>query len=297
MTAQEKAIAELGGRLRAYRLGKGLTPDDIARRTGISRAAIYRYEAGQPMRVDALGKIAELLDVSLTSLLGVGSEYFSSAVSFFERMRQLEAEADQITVLFGPVSYLLTTDAFDAILPEVLHESVPAEVADPEWAVHCDRVIEILRSRKAAYRTRRPNVVSLVSAGELEQFLREGFVGAHLPSDDARAARRAVAQREVRNIATLLADPPMGVQIGVIIDALPGSSFQIIGQGLSAQVLVSPFRLGTFANTRIGVATITASEESVDLHRSVAQDLWRRSLKGQPAADVLGRLLKKYGGR
>ncbi len=296
MTAQENAIAELGGRLRAYRLGKGLTPDDIARRTGISRAAIYRYEAGQPMRVDALGKIAELLDVSLTSLLGVGSEYFSSAVSFFERMRQLEAEADQITVLFGPVSYLLTTDAFDAVLPEVLHESVPSEVADPEWAVHCDRVIEILRTRKAAYRTRRPNVVSLVSAGELEQFLREGFVGAHLPADGARAARRAVAQREVRNIATLLADPPMGVQIGVIIDALPGSSFQIIGQGLSAQVLVSPFRLGTFANTRIGVATITASEESVDLHQSVAQDLWRRSLKGQGAADVLGGLLKKYGG-
>lgn len=295
MTSQENAIAALGGRLRAYRLGKGLTPDEIARRTGISRAAIYRYEAGQPMRVDSLGKIAELLGVSLTSLLGVGSEYFSSAVSFFERMRQLEAEADHITVLFGPVSYLLTTDAFDAVLPDVLRESVPSEVADPERdTAHGTRVTEILRSRKETYRQRRPNIVSLVSAGELEQFLREGFVGAHLPDEATRAERRAVARSEVENIATLLADPPMGVQIGVIIDALPGSSFQVIGQGPSAQVLVSPFRLGTFANTRIGVATVTAAQESVDLHQSVARDLWRRSLKGQPAADLLGELLAKY---
>ncbi|WP_422071765.1 helix-turn-helix domain-containing protein [Tranquillimonas rosea] len=295
MTSQENAIAALGGRLRAYRLGKGLTPDEIARRTGISRAAIYRYEAGQPMRVDSLGKIAELLGVSLTSLLGVGSEYFSSAVSFFERMRQLEAEADHITVLFGPVSYLLTTDAFDAVLPDVLRESVPSEVADPERdTAHGTRVTEILRSRKETYRQRRPNIVSLVSAGELEQFLREGFVGAHLPDETTRAERRAVARSEVENIATLLADPPMGVQIGVIIDALPGSSFQVIGQGPSAQVLVSPFRLGTFANTRIGVATVTAAQESVDLHQSVARDLWRRSLKGQPAADLLGELLAKY---
>lgn len=295
MASQENTISALGGRLRAYRLGKGLTPDEIAHRTGISRAAIYRYEAGQPMRVDALEKIAELLGVSLTSLLGVGSEYFASAVSFFERMRQLESEADHITVLFGPVSYLLTTDAFDEVLPEVLHESVPSEVADPERdAAHCQRVTEILRNRKETYRRRRPNIVSLVSAGELEQFLREGFVGAHQPDTDARAARRAVARSEVENIATLLADPPMGVQIGVIIDALPGSSFQIIGQGPSAQVLVSPFRLGTFANTRIGVATVTAAEESVELHQQVAGDLWRRSLKGQAAADLLGDLLKKH---
>lgn len=294
MTAQENAIAALGGRLRAYRLGRGLMPDEVARRTGISRAAIYRYEAGQPMRVDALAKIAELLEVSLTSLLGVGSEYFSSAVSFFERMRQLEANADHITVLFGPISYLLTTDAFDAVLPEVLRESVPSEVADPEQEAHHERITGILRDRKTAYRERRPNIVSLVSAGELEQFLREGFVGAHLPDERTRDARRAVARSEVQNISKLLANPPMGVQIGVIVDALPGSSFQVIGQGASAQVLVSPFRLGTFANTRIGVASITSAEESVELHRSVAHDLWRRSVKGDTAANMLNKLLKQY---
>jgi hypothetical protein len=91
---------------------------------------LYRYESGQPIRVDALGKLADLLDVSLASLFGVGSENISSAVTFFERLRQIEAEADQITVLFGPVPYLLTTDRYDDLLPQVLMESVPETAAN-----------------------------------------------------------------------------------------------------------------------------------------------------------------------
>jgi transcriptional regulator with XRE-family HTH domain len=34
---------EIGDRLRAFRLGSGLSADEIARRLGISRTALYRF--------------------------------------------------------------------------------------------------------------------------------------------------------------------------------------------------------------------------------------------------------------
>jgi len=292
MGSQYQAMQELGQRLRAYRIGVGMTPDEIAEKTGISRAAVYRYERGQPIRVDALGKIADLLGVSLTSLLGVGSEYISSALGFFERLRQIEQETDHISVLFGPVSYLLTTDDFDACLPSVLMESVPDSIgAEADIASQNDQIIDVLLARKDAYRRRKPNLVSLVSAGELEQFLGSGFVGRHNLDRATIRQRREVARHEVENIIRLLSDPPIGVQLGVVVDSLPGTSFQISRQSHSAQVAISPFRLGSYANVRIGVATITAARESVRLHQDVTERLWKRSLKGRDAADHLRKLI------
>lgn len=292
MGSQNQAIKELGQRLRAYRIGAGMTPDEIAKQTGISRAAIYRYESGQPIRVDALGKIADLLDVSLTSLLGVGSEYISSALSFFERMRQIEEEADHISVLFGPISYLLTTDEFDANLPSVLMESVPDSVStQSDITKQNARIADVLLARKEAFKRRKPNIVSLVSAGELEQFLSSGFVGRHNLDDALVKRRREVARHEVENIIRLLTDQPIGVQIGVVVDSLPVTSFQIFRQSQNAQVAVSPFRLGAYANVRIGVATITSAQEPVHLHQEVTERLWKRSLKSWEAAEYLRKLI------
>ena len=41
----------------------------------------------------------------MPTLLGVGVEYIASAVSYFERMRQIEESAEHIIVLAGPISY------------------------------------------------------------------------------------------------------------------------------------------------------------------------------------------------
>lgn len=292
MTSQFDTISEIGERLKSYRIGKGLTPDDIAKKTGVSRAAIYRYESGQPIRVDVLGKIADLLGVSLTSLLGVGSEYISSALTFFERMRQIERTADQISVLFGPVSYLLTTSEFDKNLSAVLHESVPKNAANRSaLETQINQIIDILADRKATYLARRPSIVSLVAASELEQFLRYGFVGKLHTNGKILEERRKIARIEVENIIEQLRNPPIGVQIGVVVDSMPGSSFQIFRKGNDAQVAVSPFRLGAFPNIRIGVATITSAKEAVELHQDVTERLWRNSLKGQDAIACLNGLL------
>lgn len=279
---------DVGRRLRAFRMGAGLTPEELAARAGVSRAAIYRYESGKPPKVDTLGKIADLLGVSLPTLLGVGVEYIASAISFFERMRQLEEDVDQITVMFGPISYLLTTDRYDELLPGVLDESIPQDVGDRGVAMReIDALVAILKTRKATFRQRSPNIVSLVSAAELEEFGRVGFIGAHNPPSVNLADRQAAARAEIRNIVRMLREQPIGVQIGVVIDSMPGASFQIFKRADKAQVAVSPFRLGSFANIRVGVATITAAAEAVQLYSGITEQLWRRSLKGDQAADFI----------
>ena len=286
-------ISEIGDRLKSYRLGAGLTPEEVAKETGISVASLYRYESGQPIRVDALGKLADLLDVSLASLFGVGSENISSAVTFFERLRQIEAEADQITVLFGPVPYLLTTDKYDELLPQVLLESVPETAANREGLESSiSQLVDILKRRKLAFKARRPNIIGLISASELEQFVHLGFVGnTNLHSDEV-SLRKAAAVYEIQNILSLVQEQPIGMQIGVVQDSMPSTCFQILRKGANAQVAISPFRLGSSANVRIGVATITAADETVKLHQSVTESLWKHSLKGEAAVKVLKSLLQ-----
>ncbi|WP_306262707.1 helix-turn-helix domain-containing protein [Pararhizobium sp. IMCC21322] len=279
---------EIGERMKAFRLGAGLTPEQLAQRTGVSRAAIYRYESGQPAKIDTLVKIADLLDVSLPTLLGAGVEYIASAISFFERMRQLEENVDQITVLFGPISYLLTTDTYDDFLPDVLKESIPGNVESYNQAVReVDTLLDILRVRKATYRNRTPNIISLTSAAELTQFLRLGFVGAYNPQGVDVGKRRDVARIEIENIVQLLRNQPIGVQLGVVVDSMPGSSLQIFKQATRKSVAVSPYRLGAFANIRLGVATISSAPDATELYQSVTTQLWTRALKGEQAADFI----------
>lgn len=281
-------VQDIGQRLKAFRIGSGLSADEIALRIGVSRAALYRYERGDPPKLETLEKIAAVLDVSLPSLLGVGVEYISSALAFFERMRQIEAEAEHVSVMFGPVSYLLTSDTFDALLPTVMRESLPEELPDRDTAERSiDDIIAVLRERKRTFRDRRPSIVSLVSAAELERFVRQGFIGTYDLPAAAQVERREAARREVENIVTILETGPIGIQVGVLVDAIPNVTFQIFRQPERSFLAVSPFRLGEFSNVRLGVAMITSAPEALALHERTMGELWQRSLKGQEAATFL----------
>src|SRR5436190_1552836 len=119
---------EIGLRLKAFRMGSGLSADEIAQRIGISRTALYRIEKGELAKIETLDKLSELLGVSMPSLLGVGIEYLASAVSYFERLRQLEETAEHIVILAGPISFLLASEKFEEVLDQVLRESVPDDL-------------------------------------------------------------------------------------------------------------------------------------------------------------------------
>ncbi|MEO0980855.1 MAG: helix-turn-helix transcriptional regulator, partial [Pseudomonadota bacterium] len=273
--SQENMAKDVGQRLKALRIGRGITPDELAKQSGVSRAAIYRYESGHLPKVDTVGKIADLLGVSMANIMGLGVEFIDTAVGYFERMRQIEESSEQICSLFGPISYVLTSDQFDATLSEVLAESIPNTVADKSQAAsEIETLLAILRARKANFRRSKPGIVSLVSAAELVRFSQQGFIGTYVPPGIDMDARRQVAKDEIRNIIDLLRNPVMGTQIGLVIDSMPATSLQIFRQRDRTHVAVSPYRLGDFANIRIGVATIIATPEAVRLYESMTARLW-----------------------
>jgi transcriptional regulator with XRE-family HTH domain len=287
---------DIGNRLKAFRLGSGLGADEIAARLGISRTALYRFEKGEVAKIETLEKLSELLDVSVPTLLGVGVEYIASAVSFFERLRQIEAAAEHIIVLAGPVSFLLASDAFDATLAEVLAESIPAAMEDRPRAL--DRVGElmaILAQRKETYRARQPGILNLISAAEIERFLRNGLVGRLDLPEDVLAARRDCARGEAAHLIRMMEDEPIGVQIGIVPGTLPHTSFQVFRQPDRRVLTLSPFRLGEQPNISAGVAMISSAPEALALHEKMAEDLWRRALKGSAAADFMRDLVARHG--
>lgn len=202
---------EIGKRLRAFRLGSGLSAEEVARRIGISRTAVYRFEKGEVVKIEALTGLAELLNVSLATLLGVEIEYIPSAVTYFERLRQLETEANQIIVLAGPISFLLASDRFHESLELLLKESVP-EGADHRnrTLADIDRIVEILHERKRNYLARRPTIVNLMSAHDIVRLLRSGFVGQPFVPPDDLEERRARARHEVKHFIDLIESEPIG---------------------------------------------------------------------------------------
>src|SRR5262245_52987065 len=136
---------DIGNRLKAFRLGSGLSADDRADRLGISPTALYRFEKGELAKIETLEKLAELLGVSVPTLLCVGVEYISSAVAYFERMRQIEESSEHIIVLAGPISYLLASDAFDRTLGEMLRENIPEAAEDRKRALaQVDEIMGVL---------------------------------------------------------------------------------------------------------------------------------------------------------
>jgi transcriptional regulator with XRE-family HTH domain len=283
---------DIGNRLKAFRLGSGLSADEIASRLDISRTALYRFEKGELAKIETLEKLADLLGVSVPTLLGVGVEYIGSAVAYFERMRQIEETSEHIIVLAGPISYLLASDGFDRSLDEILRESISDATEGRKRALdQVDEVMAVLRQRKETYRRRQPGIVNLISAAEMQHFLRNGLVGRFDLPDKVRRERRALARAEAEHFVALMEDEPIGVQIGIVPDTLPHASFQLFRQPDRQVLALSPFRLGEEPNIRVGVAMITSAPEALALHEKMAKDLWRRALKGAAAVGLMREMI------
>jgi transcriptional regulator with XRE-family HTH domain len=287
---------DIGNRLKAFRLGSGLSADEIAGRLSISRTALYRFEKGELAKIETLEKLSELLGVSVPTLLGVGVEYVGSSVAYFERMRQIEETSEHIIVLAGPISYLLASDAFDRTLADVLRENIPETYEGRTRALaQVDELMAVLRQRKESYRKRQPGIVNLISAAEMERFLRNGMVGRYDLPEVTLKDRRRLARAEAEHFTAMMADEPIGVQIGIVPDTLPHASFQIFRQPDRQILALSPFRLGEQPNIRVGVAMITSAPEALALHEKMAKELWQRAIKGTQAVTFMRDQLARTG--
>ena len=280
---------DIGDRLKAFRLATGLSADEIARRLGISRTALYRFEKGDVAKIETLEKLSVLLEVSVPTLLGVGVEYISSAVTFFERLRQIEESAEHIIVLAGPDSFLLSSDSFSDMLEEVLAECIAEGVAEHIVG----ELISILRRRKETWKSRKPGILNLISGAEIDRFLRNGLVGSLDLPENVKAQRRSRARLEAEHLIQLMEEEPIGVQIGIVPGSLPHNSFQIFKQADRKILSLSPFRLGEQPNIQGGIAMITSAPEAVELHEKTVNNMWRRAHKGKNAAKFMRELMKK----
>lgn len=287
---------EIGQQLRAYRLESGLRAEEIAARLGVSRAALYRYEKGEVIKLDTIRRLAELLKISPLSLLGIGVEYFSRPVAFEERFRQIEEQADQILQLGGAVSYLVTTDAYDGALNEAWTEAAEGSAERMIARTAAEQMLGLLAARKKLYQQRRPNIIAILTEHTLRRFLTEGVAPGMAQSERAKQRCRAAARAEAEALATAMETVPMGLQVGLLTGAEPGGHFTVLRGRDRAHVVGAPFAADASPFTGIGVAMITAADDAVAMHQRVAESAWQQALKGAQAAERMRALIAECAG-
>jgi transcriptional regulator with XRE-family HTH domain len=285
-------FTEIGQQLRAYRLESGLRAEEIAARLGVSRAALYRYEKGEVIKLDTIKRLAELLKISPLSLLGIGVEYYNRPIGYFERVRQIEETADQVLELAGPVCYLTTSDTYDAVLAEAFEE-VAEQAGTERIAMRsiAEQVLGILSARKRMYASRRPGIIAMVSLSSVSRMLEFGIVSGIALSDRVKRNCRDVAVAEVENMAALMETEPMGLQFGLLAGAEPSSAFAILRARDRVSLAINPFRPDAHPSSQTGVAMITGADEAIAAHQRVAEAAWRDALKGPAGAQRLRQLV------
>jgi transcriptional regulator with XRE-family HTH domain len=285
-------FTEIGQQLRAYRLESGLRAEEIAARLGVSRAALYRYEKGEVIKLDTIKRLAELLKISPLSLLGIGVEYYNRPIGYFERIRQVEETADQILQLAGPVCYLTTSDAYDGALAEAFDEAA-TQVAVERTAMRsmAEQVLGILAARKRMYAMRRPGIIAMVALSSVQRLLEAGVAGGIQVSDRVRRICRDVAVTEIENMAALMEAEPMGLQFGLLTGAEPSATFKILRARDRVSLAINPFRSDTHPSAHPGVAMVTGADEAIAAHQRVAEASWREALKGPAGANRLRQLV------
>ncbi len=286
---------EIGQQLRAYRLESGLRAEEIAARLGVSRAALYRYEKGEVIKLDTIQRLAELLKVSALSLLGIGMEYYSRPVAYFERLRQLEESADQILELASPLCYLTTSDSYDAALRGALDEAAAEAGADRATArTMAEQVLGLLVTRKRMHTARRPNIICILTPARLRSLLTEGIAPGAPVSAATRAMCRATAFAEVENVARLMEAEPMGLQFGLLVGAEPDGGYVILRGRERATLGVNPFRSDGVPGALTGVAMVTSADDAVAAHQRVAEAQWREATRGPAGAARVRVLLAEF---
>lgn len=287
-------FTEIGQQLRAFRKESGLRAEEIAARLGVSRAALYRYEKGEVIKLDTVQRLAELLKISPLSLLGIGIEYYIRPAAFFERLRQVEESAEQILIVNEPLTYLTTSPGYDRVLADALLEAVDVspERFGPRGAV--EQVLSLLASRKKTYQQRRPSIIAMISAFAVQRLIETGVAGTLPLSEPSRQICRDIAISELENLAALAEAEPMGLQFGFIADLEPVAHFQILRTRDRATLALNPFPADSAPNAMTGVALLTSADEAVTPHQRLAETLWREAYKGQAAANRIRELIARH---
>ncbi len=277
---------EIGQQLRAYRMESGLKAEEISARLGVSRAALYRYEKGEVIKLDTVNRLAELLKISPLTLLGIGVEYYTKPVGYMERVRQIEESSDQILQVFGPICYLIASDQFDGLLAQIFEEA--ADQMGPERGMAraaAEQLLGVMDARKRMFANRKPSIIGILTINSIQKFLAEGVAGTVAMSDQLRQTAKQVAAHEMELIAKLMESEPIGLQLGLMANGEPNGPFTLLRSRERAILAINPFSPDAPPSAQTGVAMITSAEDAVVAHQRVAEGAWRDALKGAAAAE------------
>ena len=277
-------LTDIGHQLKAFRLESGLKADEIAHRLGISRAALYRYEKGEVIKLDTVQRLAELLQVSPLSLLGIGVEYYQRPTAYLERIRQIEESADTILVVGGGASFLASTKAFETLVVARLRQAtVATRSGEGVNRAVLEATAESLEARRTTFIRRQPTLVTLFSTADIARLVDL------VPTDDDKAAAtcRDLLTLEIERLIGMMETPPLGFQLGLIrpSEGVP-ASFRLMRQRDRTMLAINPFRT-TGGPGRTGVAIVTGANEAVAPHQRVAELLWQSALRGAEAASLI----------
>ncbi len=289
-------FADIGQQLRAYRMESGMRAEEIAARLGVSRAALYRYEKGEVIKLETIRRLAELLKVSPLSLLGIGIEYFARPAAFQERLRGLEEQADQILLVGGAFCWQITDESMDGALAEAWTQAVPAG-PDRNVAISLiEQGLGALAARKRLYTQKRPSVIAVLGEAAVIGFLQDGVAAGLSIPEASRSRARIAAAQEAEAMAVIMETVPIGLQLGLATGVQPAAPFMVLRGRERAHVITSPIAADAPPSAATGVAGITAAEEAVSVHQRVAEAMWRDSLKGFEAAARLRQLVRNAQG-
>jgi transcriptional regulator with XRE-family HTH domain len=288
---------EIGQQLRAYRMESGLKAEEISARLGVSRAALYRYEKGEVIKLDTVNRLAELLKISPLTLLGIGVEYYTKPVGYMERIRQIEETSDQILQVFGPLVYLITSDNFDTVLAQIFEENAEASGAELGMArAAAEQLLGVMISRKRMYASRKPSIIGILTLSSIQKFLADGVAGATTISERLRGIAREVAAREMELVANLMESEPIGLQLGLMANGEPNGPFTLLRSRERATLAINPFSADALPATQSGVAMITGAEDAVAAHQRVSESAWREATKGAAAAERVRAMIQAARG-
>jgi transcriptional regulator with XRE-family HTH domain len=287
----------IGQRLRAYRIGASLKAEDLAKHLGISRAAVYRLENGEIVKIEVLEKLSKLLNVSIASLFGTDVEYYPTASGFFERMRQLEEKSSRINAHFDPFSILLTSPDYNRLLETMLIESHAKDRLNAKEQAEIHQIISNLAERKKRHKdmSAQIQVCSLIGVQQIERFLHLGLVGKFNIQESKRIERVLSARKEILYLIEQIEEQDSLNQVAVVNTTLPHQTFEILyRQNEPFSLAISPFRLGEFPNVTSGIASVTSAPDAIHLYENMFAKLWDEGAKKGQAIDILRNILERY---
>jgi hypothetical protein len=99
-----------------------------------------------------------------------------------------------------------------------------------------------IAARRGLFEQHRPSILSLIGPRQVEQFLHHGLGGRLGLTSGVQLERKLAVRKEVAHMIDVSNSDPIGVQVGIVSDNLPGETFQIVEEPGSQHVAASPFR-------------------------------------------------------